>query len=188
VLRENGRVACWGANGVGQLGDGGSNNQPFPVPVVGLSRVAQLAVGSSHSCAPRDNGRVFCWGLNRFGALGDGGSGTRRVPVRVRDLTGVVQVAVGSGADGHSCAVRDTGRVFCWGYNWAGQLGDGTTESRLVPVRVLVVTNAAGVATGGNHSCAFRPNGRAWCWGYNLFGQLGDGTTTNRATPVPVAP
>jgi alpha-tubulin suppressor-like RCC1 family protein len=83
--------------------------------------------------------------------------------------------------------VRDTGRVFCWGHNSYGQLGDGSATDRLTPVRVIGLTNAVQVTGGGGHSCGIRPNGRAYCWGWNAFGQIGAGANTNRWTAVRVA-
>jgi alpha-tubulin suppressor-like RCC1 family protein len=77
--------------------------------------------------------------------------------------------------------------VRCWGINAAGQLGDGTTTTRLTPVPVLSLgTGAATVATGSGYTCALRASGAVACWGFNAFGQLGDGTTVDRSTPAPV--
>ena len=82
--------------------------------------------------------------------------------------------------------VRRDGTVWCWGSNGDGQLGDGTTTTRLVPTRVVGITGALQVDAGGSHACALLAGGRIVCWGTNSSGQLGDGTTTNRSTPVAV--
>jgi len=89
-------------------------------------------------------------------------------------------------ANSASCATRTSGRVFCWGANGYGRLGDGTTTQRSTTVRVIGLTNATQVTAGRSHSCGVRPNGRAYCWGWNGYGQLGDGTTTDRWTAVRV--
>lgn len=86
----------------------------------------------------------------------------------------------------HTCQVNDDGTVRCWGHNGAGQLGDGTTTTRLTPVAVTGLANAIGVASGGGHSCALLANGTVRCWGGNFLGQLGDGTTISKLTPVAV--
>ena len=92
----------------------------------------------------------------------------------------------------HACGVGvgvgEDGRVYCWGRNTAGQLGDGTLVNRLDPDTLagdVLLTAVAAHAPG--HSCALTGDGAAYCWGVNTFGQLGDGTTTLRTAPVPVS-
>jgi len=96
----------------------------------------------------------------------------------------VVELTAG---EGHVCARLGDGEVWCWGWNEQGQLGDGTTTSRLRPVRVSGLPDpAVGISAGGRHTCAVLADGTGMCWGLNLHGQLGDGTTTSRPTPAPV--
>ncbi len=92
------------------------------------------------------------------------------------------QVSVG----GHSCGVATDDRVYCWGGNTWGQLGDGTTRSRSTPVAVQTTLRFRSVSAGGQHTCALTTDDRAYCWGFGVGGQLGDGTTNNRSTPVAV--
>lgn len=84
--------------------------------------------------------------------------------------------------DTHTCLLRPTGQVACWGHNGAGQLGDGTTTPRLTPVRVLNLNDATAISVNDSHSCALRSTGQVACWGGNN-GRLGDGTTESRPTP-----
>lgn len=94
--------------------------------------------------------------------------------------------AVGAG-HGDTCELMNGGGVKCWGWNFAGQLGDETTMDRLKPVRVLGVANdVQAIAVGGAHNCALTKAGGVMCWGNNGSGQLGDGTTGNSATPLRV--
>jgi alpha-tubulin suppressor-like RCC1 family protein len=86
----------------------------------------------------------------------------------------------------HSCQALGTGIARCWGYNGAGQLGDGTTTDRSTPVQVTGLTKAVSVSTGDYHSCALMAGGKVKCWGYNAYGQLGDNTSADSATPVQV--
>ena len=87
----------------------------------------------------------------------------------------------------HSCVVLSDGTVRCWGWNWRGQLGDGTTSDSATPVAAEGITTATAVATGGRHSCALLSGGSMKCWGDNFSGELGDGTTTNSPSPVAVS-
>ncbi len=85
--------------------------------------------------------------------------------------------------DGSTCALLQTGSIVCWGINGIGQLGDGTTTQRLMPVMVSGISGATAVTAGSSHTCALMA-GKVRCWGLNSSGQLGDGSTTNRTTPI----
>ena len=93
-------------------------------------------------------------------------------------------VAAGSG---HTCALMAGGTVKCWGSNGYGELGDGTTTTRVTPVTVVGISGATAVSAGSGHTCALVAGGQVKCWGGNFAGQLGDGTSFIRMTPVTVA-
>ena len=116
--------------------------------------------------------------MNVSGQLGDGTTTTRSQPGVVTGLPG--PAAAVSAGQAFNCALLHDGTVHCWGFNSQGQLGDGSTSIRLVPVAVPGLEDVAGLATGSIHTCALLGNGQVWCWGSNSQGQLGDGTTTNR--------
>jgi alpha-tubulin suppressor-like RCC1 family protein len=105
------------------------------------------------------------------------------VPVNTSGLTNAIALSLNGS---HSCAVRASGQVVCWGLNVFGQLGDGTISDRTTPVNVSGLTDAVDVAAGFEHSCARRASGQVVCWGRNDSGQSGDGTTMGRRTPVNV--
>ena len=162
AVLTGGTVDCWGANGYGQLGNGGTNffttTGTTPTPVVGpggtgtLTGATALAAGFHHTCALLVSGTVDCWGSNLYGLLGSGSQvgvfpwpigvhGTHRVPGM---LTGVTAIAAGQS---HTCAVLTGGTVDCWGTNAYGQLGNGATNFFL---NVLLPTEVVGPqATGG---------------------------------------
>ncbi|MBI5778435.1 MAG: putative Ig domain-containing protein [Planctomycetes bacterium] len=87
----------------------------------------------------------------------------------------------------HSIVLKNDGTVWTWGYNYFGQLGDGTTTNRLTPVKIPGLTNIIAIAGGGYHSIALKDDGTVWAWGLNDKGQLGNNSTTNSLTPVQVS-
>jgi alpha-tubulin suppressor-like RCC1 family protein len=91
-----------------------------------------------------------------------------------------------SAGGSHTCGVRTSGELDCWGANGSGQLGDGTTDDRTSPVRVGTASDWETVSCGIEHSCALKANGMLYCWGDNVHGQVGDGTTTDQGAPVVV--
>lgn len=150
--------------------------------VVGGSTVwTTIAAGSVHTCGIRTDGRAYCWGRNEVGQLGDGSEVNRRRPSRVAGSLTFTQIAASVGGR-HTCAIA-VYRVFCWGDNDRGALGDSTTRERHSPVAVHGSRHFSQIAVGTNHTCALTPAGEAYCWGGNEEGQLGDGTTENRTWP-----
>ncbi|MBL8678381.1 MAG: hypothetical protein JNK05_04415 [Myxococcales bacterium] len=184
--RTSGAVACWGANGRGQVGDGSTvSTRRVPVTVLGVTNVLQLASYGNHTCALRMDRSVVCWGANEYGQLGDGTLVDRRAPVAVLGLTDAVEIGTGELS---TCARRATGEVVCWGFNSAGQLGDATNTDRNRPTTTVVgLTNATKLSVGADHACAVRTDGSVICWGTGGRTQLGDGGTTGRNTPVTVS-
>jgi hypothetical protein len=131
----------------GQTGDGATDSWRLaPSFVIGLQNGASAISASGKStCAITLQGSLQCWGWNAWGQLGDGTRTSRNYPADVSGLTsGVRAVTVGgSGVTGSACAVTVAGGVKCWGHNHGGQLGDGTTIDRYVPVDVVGLDGAA---------------------------------------------
>lgn len=179
-------VYCWGYNGFGQVGDGSRVNRWTPVPVVGIDNPASaLATGSNHSCALMAESQVIkCWGQNKNGQLGNGSKIDSGGAAYVEGVDGIRFNSLTAG-DRHTCASTLNGNVWCWGLNTNGQLGDGTTEIRTLPVEVLdIYKEVSSVSAGDAHTCGLTYAGEIKCWGDNIYGELGDGTTTTRLTPV----
>ncbi|QIM15542.1 hypothetical protein G7067_02535 [Leucobacter insecticola] len=192
-LSTSGEVFAWGSNSYGQIGDGtvGTSTSTVPDPVkvqlpdgvivdvISASGQNVLVIGS--------DGITYAWGTNSNGQIGDGAvGGNRPLPTPVQMPTGVTFTSVVSGGTS-SYGLGSDGRVYAWGLNASGQLGDGTTTNRSVPVEVKLpldktyVEIAASPLVGG---FARADDGSVYAWGANDKGQLGIGTTSNRqATP-----
>lgn len=134
--RSNGGVVCWGSNGSGQLGDGTRGHSASIVAVRNLGGATQISAGMDSTCAVRDDERLTCWGNNERGQLGNPDNKDHLLHRVVRDLPqGVRRVAMGHQ---HTCALLADDAVWCWGQNFAGQLGDGTRTLRSAPAPVAV--------------------------------------------------
>ena len=187
ALTTTGGVKCWGWDSFGQLGDGTQVDHDIPVDVAGLrSGVQAVTAGGVHTCALTMADGVKCWGRNSHGQLGDGTQINHDIPVSVVGLNSAVKaITAGGGTDyEHTCALTTAGGVKCWGYNYSGQLGDGTQVDRDIPVDVVGLTSGIqAITASGGHTCALTTAGGAKCWGINNFGQLGDGTQDRSRYP-----
>lgn len=135
ALLSGGTVKCWGADDMGQLGDNpalASKTSPTTVP--GLANVSSIKMGLKHGCALTSGNTVVCWGRDTYGQLGDNPSFTNQpTPVAVSMLSSVASIGTG---ENHSCAVLNSGLVYCWGQNNSSQLGDLSTTNQPTPVLV----------------------------------------------------
>jgi alpha-tubulin suppressor-like RCC1 family protein len=199
-----GTVYCWGDNTTGQLGIGttDADAHAMPVPVASTLQFRKIALSARSTCAVTVDDQLLCWGYNGTGQLGDGTTTTRDAPTTValarkwKDVSvssGFVEgtaatapAGLSQGGAAHACAVDDAGAVYCWGWNAAGQLGDGSRADQLAPTPVNSTVHFSSVALGSAYSCAM--SGTAiYCWGSNAVGQLGAGSALADATqPVRV--
>ena len=174
ALEQSGSVWSWGYNGEGQLGKGLAGlSQLTPEKLTTISGVSQLSA-YLHVLAVRQDGSVWAWGANSYGQLGDGSTTNQSIPTRVTSLTNEVNAVAAGGF--HSLALDRSGNVWAWGYNWDGQLGDGTTADQHIPVRVIGLSDVAAISAGENSSYAITRDGRLWAWGWNREGELGTGS------------
>jgi alpha-tubulin suppressor-like RCC1 family protein len=186
VSTEN-AVYCWGYNDQGQLGIGevgGSRNEPTRTASNVLFH--RVSAGGKHSCAVSPSGGLYCWGSDASGQLGNGtGAGSAAAPIRAGALA---FREVGAGSE-HTCGVAaELGRVYCWGANASGQLGDGSRAQRQSPVPVADTRGYSTVTAGSSHTCAVLSAGiDGFCWGRNDQGQLGTGGTSDVDVPTLVA-
>jgi len=181
-----GNAYCWGYDGYGQLGnDGLTTQQPTPVVVAGGLTWATVNGTYYHTCGVTAAGAGYCWGTNYDGRLGVDTltyamNSLQATPVPV--FGGLTWTTIQTGWFG-SCGLLTTGAAYCWGYNYDGQLGDGTVGN-FSPVRVAVAGGLtfSALTVGGEYSCG-RVGTDVWCWGYNGYGQLGDATRVRKNQP-----
>ena len=187
ALDTNGNVWTWGYNNTGQLGNNSTTGSNLPVQVTYLSgkTITAIAAGSHHSLALASDGTVWAWGGNFKGQLGIGNTINSSIPVQVSALSGNTITAIAAGA-GHNLALNNYGQVWAWGYNYNGQIGDGTANDRYSPVQISALSGKtiSAIAAGSSHSLAMNITGQVWAWGNNSQGQVGDGTLSTRYTPV----
>jgi alpha-tubulin suppressor-like RCC1 family protein len=170
-------VKCWGDNQFGQLGNGTLEDSDVPVEVVGLTDARTILAGRDYTCALTRFSEAKCWGSNMYGQLGDGTNTDRTEPVGVVGLpTRVYQLDLG---DYHACALTEVERkIYCWGNNKYGQLGDDTKTDSNLPVKFVTwMWDLISVAAGGGHTCAVGgPYETSDCQGDNRYGQLSGGS------------
>ena len=192
AIMGNGDLYCWGYNGEGQVGNGTTDNQLTPVKVLSDVKLVSFS-GSIYPIvsAITENGDLYCWGHNKYGQVGNGTTDNQLTPVKV--LSDVKSVSFSDSGCSAVSAITKNGDLYCWGYNGEGQVGNGTTDNQLTPVKVLSdvksVSHSSYYSDSMNYYSAvsaITKNGDLYCWGYNGEGQVGNGTTDNQLTPVKV--
>lgn len=196
----SGEVYCWGNNYYGQIGDGSTDQMKLSPTKTKLVGQATKLSGNDTTICAIVNSRAWCWGSNYEGKAGvkyDYSGRPIRTPAKVYD-SGVLKnknVTDISSGTFHTCAVAEK-RVYCWGYNQWGQLGNNSTAMHYYldsykPVAVdtsgvLKNKDISEVQVGSRHTCT-RSGNDIFCWGLRQRGQLGDGKTTPEISSIPVA-
>lgn len=174
-----GALKCWGKGVINTAATPASSSTPRTVD--GLSSgVASVALGRYHNCIVTTGGAAKCWGDNGYGQLGDGTQLNKLTPVTPAGLeSAVVQLST---SVNHSCAVKASGDLLCWGSNSWSQIGPwGANVTSPVTVISSGVTK---VSTAENLTCAV-VNSAAKCWGSNSYGETGMGSTTTYSLATP---
>ncbi len=208
VIASNYKAYCAGRSYGGLLGNGfsGDKVEDSAVAVKNTTstlasatiraRSLSVAQGLLHSCAIATNDRAYCWGRGTYGQLGNGLDDNSDIPVPVRtigDMAGKTIEQI-SAAGYHTCAIASDNQAYCWGYNYAGQLGNGSSGNagkKNIPTAVKTDGALAGktikqISVGEYHTCALASDNKAYCWGANNYGQLGINSTASSSFPVAV--
>ncbi|MDO8617959.1 MAG: hypothetical protein Q7N87_03695 [Candidatus Uhrbacteria bacterium] len=164
-LTSQNTVWCWGeGNPV--------PNQINDASGVALKNVTHISAGTKHICASTGDGRAWCWGSNERGQLGNGTKIESDSAVQVKasadvSLAGVKTISAGGE---HACALKNDGKVLCWGNNSDTELGNGSDQDSDLPVEVKeegagALSNIVSISSGSSFSCGLKNNGKVWCWG-----------------------
>lgn len=178
-LKSDGTLWGMGNNTTGQLGDGNYNNVDHPVQIA--SGVAAIAAGDQHSLFLKSDGSLWAMGEDFDGQLGDGSMGNPSYdwgedqPEEI--VTGGV-TAIAAGGD-HSLFIKSDGSLWGMGFNFYGELGDGTFGNTNRPEE-LVTGGVTAVTAGFDHTLFIKSDGSLWAMGDDEYGQLGDGTDGSR--------
>ena len=196
---SNGKLYSWGENYYGQLGNGTIGDSSMPICISDIEgsplnekNIVDVYCYSDGIMAKDSNGKLYSWGYNKYGQLGDGTTENSSMPVCISDIENsllkgknIVDVY------GGSIAKDSNGKLYSWGYNLDGRLGNGTTENSSMPVCISDIENSplkgkniVDVHNYGSTIIAKDSNGKLYTWGKNNYGQLGNGTTTNSSMPI----
>jgi len=196
AIALNGRAYCWGSGNSGKLGNGSTASSRVPVAVntsgvLAGKTIKQISAGENHTCAIASDNRAYCWGSGNNGQLGNGSTADSRVPVAVNmsgALAGKTIKQILAGGD-HGCVVASDDKMYCWGLNNNGELGNNSSVNSSVPVAVNADGVLAGktirqMSAGFSSTCAVDSGYGIYCWGYNSNGQLGNNSTNNSRVPT----
>ena len=182
----------WGDNQQLQLGNSSTQSTSSPVQIGSgwflIGAGANYCVATVPSGSTGDPVSLYAWGRGGDGQLGLNGTYYSN-PTQIGSVGNWSKIAIG---DGSSVAVKTDGTLWSWGWNYSGELGDGTVNSRSSPVQVGALTDwsqisiGRGTGVGSNFCAAIKTNGTLWTWGNNSNGQLGNGNTTSRSSPAQV--
>ena len=172
AIKKDGSLWTWGYNFVGGVGDGTREDRLTPVKI--MDDVKSVSLVDASGAVIKKDGSLWTWGIY---------SNKIETPVKIMD--DVISISLHDELSHTTVAIiRKDGSLWTWGNNVYGQLGDGTTEVRTTPVKIM--NDVASVAIVKGNGAAIKSDGSLWIWGDNFWGQIGDGTTEVRLTPVKI--
>ncbi|MCI5605316.1 MAG: hypothetical protein MR413_06675, partial [Clostridia bacterium] len=199
ALSADGKVYTWGNNESGQLGIGSTDNYDTPQEVTfdGMSAgeyIIRVSAGDSFAMALSNAGNVYVWGNNDYSQMGTNRTTANPgyyVPNLVSSISGATMISAGA----NHAMVYANGKVYTWGANESGQLGNGTSTFNVSrdgsPAAVTLpaaITNITNIAARGNYS-AILADGKVYVWGANEYSQLGNNDSNHKnVLSVPAAP
>ena len=193
-----GKIYTWGENYEGQLGNGTTKSSNIPICISDLENDLKgkkiVEINRDNTIIARDEeGKIYTWGENRYGQLGNGTMENSSIPVCINDLNNDLKgkkiVEILDYTDTTMIALDEEGKIYTWGENYYGKLGNGTMESSSTPVCISDLENdlkgkrIVDIIDYDGTMVALDEEGKVYTWGSNNYGQVGDGMTEDRNTP-----
>ena len=176
----------WGGNTHGKLGHNNTTSRSSPVQIGSLTNWLSPSAGYRNSICLKTDGSLWSWGHNdTFGGLGLGDKINRSSPVQIGSLLDWGSRFSNNGLD-LCVAVKTDGKLWAWGRNHYGQLGNGNTTYFSSPIQIGSSSNWYIPSLGRQHSACTTTDGKLFIWGDNTSGNLGLGDTVRRSSPVQV--
>jgi alpha-tubulin suppressor-like RCC1 family protein len=178
------------------LGLNSSKNEDYPKQIEFIEhyqniKCVDISAGFHFSLVLFENNNLYSFGNNQFGRLGIKSSEKSISYPKLVQNENFKNRKITSIKAGfyHSLIICNDSKIFSFGYNFHGQLGDGTIENKNYPIEVNFNNfgknfNFSSAAIGAEHSIALTAESEIFCWGNNFFGQIGDDTTTSKILPI----
>lgn len=189
AVRSDNTLRCWGNNFNGQLGDNSTTQRLVPTAVSGGGSWKYVMGGYNHSCGIKSDDTLWCWGNNNSGRTGLGTAvGNTLVPTQISGGGTWKRIDTAQYNGAFSCGIKSDDTLWCWGYNYYGQLGDPVISTFGTTVPNLVAGGGAwkDVKVAQNTSCGLKADGSIRCWGSNNYGIIGNGTTADVYAPMAI--
>jgi alpha-tubulin suppressor-like RCC1 family protein len=165
AIKTDGTLWTWGSNNYGQLGDGTTKDKDNPTKVLPEAKWKLVSNGNGFTIAIRTDGTLWGWGNNTSGQLGDGTTIGKTIPVQIGTESDWQFVTTSSSERASAMGIRSDGSLWGWGDNYYGRLGDGTTETRLIPTKIGS-SDWSTVTIGYSNTAAIKKDGTLWVWGF----------------------
>lgn len=191
ALDKDGKAWCWGDNSYGQIGNGEETTTAYdataftPQAAQTDARFVSVSAGDYHTLAIDKDGGLWGWGtFDSPTSESIWGEETFTTPQRL--LTGK-QCVYAEAGDSCSFIIDTAGKLWAWGENNGGRLGDGTKNDADTPIWVVTDKRFVSVSSCFSVTYGIDTDGHLWGWGSSSYG-FGDGTTRTHLTPVAIMP
>jgi len=206
LLTSLGRVFTWGDNEFGQLGNETLEENLVPTDITHFfslneeEKIIDVSIGALHTAALTSDHRIFVWGYNGNSQLGDGTFGPLSFKSKPKDITSEFQLSEGEYIESielgtfHSSALTSNGRLFLWGNNQSGQIGNGTNSEQIFPLDITPSFNLTDgetinfVELANLNTAIITSKHRVFIWGDNTNGQIGNNTYNDSNVPIDITP